>query len=57
MPTFQALEGLDGVESAKVSLADKAALVTYDPAKVQPAQMVAAVDEEGYAATPREDVS
>ena len=49
----RALQGLDGVQSAQVSLADKQAVVTYDPARVQAAQMVEAVAEEGYEASPR----
>ncbi len=49
----RALQGLDGVQSAQVSLADKEAQVTYDPAKVQAAQMVDAIEEEGYQASPR----
>ena len=48
-----ALQGLDGVQSARVSLAEKRAVVTYDPARVQVAQMVEAVAEEGYEAGPR----
>ena len=47
----KALLGLDGVQSALVSLADSAAVVTYDPAKVQPAQMQDAVADEGYEAS------
>ena len=47
----RALEGLDGVQSAQVSLDDKRAVVTYDPARVQTAQMLEAVDEEGYEAS------
>ncbi len=49
----RALQGLDGVQSAQVSLADKQATVTYDPARVQAAQMVEAIVEEGYEAAPR----
>ncbi len=49
----RALQGLDGVQSAQVSLADKQAVVTYDPAKVQVAQMLEAVAAEGYEASPR----
>jgi len=48
-----ALEGLDGVQSAWVSLHDKQATVTYDPAKVKTPQMAEAVAEEGYEASPR----
>ena len=49
----RALQALEGVQSAEVSLQDKKAVVTYDPAKVGAAQMVEAVAEEGYAASPR----
>lgn len=49
----RALKGLDGVQSAQVSLESKQAVVAYDPAKVGTAQMVQAVSEEGYEATPR----
>ena len=49
----RALQGLDGVQTAQVSLADHQAVVTYDPAKVQASQMVEAVAEEGYEASPR----
>ena len=49
----QALQGLNGVQSAQVSLADKQAVVTYDPARVQVVRMVEAVAEEGYQASPR----
>ena len=47
------LTGLDGVQSAIVSLQDHKAVVTYDPAAVQVAQMLEAVADEGYEATPR----
>lgn len=49
----KALQGLEGVQTAQVSLKDKRATVTYDPAKVQMAQMAEAVADEGYQATPR----
>jgi len=49
----RALQGLGGVQAAQVSLEDKQAVVTYDPAKVQLAQMVEAIVEEGYEAAPR----
>lgn len=49
----RALQGLDGVQTAQVSLADRQAVVTYDPAKVQASQMVEAIVEEGYEASPR----
>lgn len=44
----QALKGLDGVQSAAVSLADNRAVVTYDPSVVGMPQMKEAVAEEGY---------
>ncbi len=47
----RALQGLDGVQSATVSLEDKRAVVTYDPARVQAPQMLEAVAEEGYEAS------
>lgn len=37
------LTKLDGVADAKVSLDDKKAVVTYDPAKVTPEKMVEAI--------------
>ena len=49
----RALEGLNGVQSALVSLEEHRAVVTYDPARVQMAQMVEAVAEEGYEASAR----
>ena len=49
----RALEGLDGVQSALVSLEEHQAVVTYDPARVQTTQMVEAIAEEGYEASAR----
>ena len=46
----RALLGLPGVEKADVSLADSAATVTYDPARVSLEQMAEAVADEGYEA-------
>lgn len=43
-----ALEALTGVTSALVSLEDKAATVTYDPAGVTPGQMKAAIEDQGF---------
>lgn len=43
----QAIEALDGVERALVSLPDKA-VVTLDPEKVTDEQIRKAVEEEGY---------
>ncbi len=51
----RALQGLDGVQSAQVSLQDKRAFVTYDPAKVQVAQMMEAIADEGYEASLHSD--
>lgn len=47
----RALQGLDGVQSASVSLADAQAIVTFDPARVQVGQMAEAVADEGYQAS------
>ena len=47
----KALQALDGVQSAAVSLKFNQALVNYDPAKANVAQMIAAIGEEGYTAT------
>ena len=47
----RALEGLDGVQSARVSLDDNRAVVIYDPARAQVPQMLEAVAEEGYEAS------
>lgn len=43
----RAIEAIDGVERAVVSLPDKA-VVTLDPAKVTDDQIRQAVEEEGY---------
>jgi copper chaperone CopZ len=42
-----ALEGLQGVKSAQVSLSDAHATVEYDESQVTPEQMKAAVDDLG----------
>ena len=44
----RALTGLNGVQSAEVSLQNHFAVVIYDPAIVQIPQMLEAVAEEGY---------
>lgn len=44
----RALQALDGVQSAAVSLADSRAVVTYNPSVVGTPQMKEAVAEEGY---------
>ena len=43
-----AIQGVEGVKEAKVLLDEKRAIVTYDPARVQPAAIAAAVREAGY---------
>ncbi|NOY91152.1 MAG: heavy-metal-associated domain-containing protein [Deltaproteobacteria bacterium] len=45
-----ALEQLAGVTEARVSLRQGRALVTYDAARVTPAQMVRAIANAGYTA-------
>jgi copper chaperone len=45
-----ALQGVPGVTEARVSLDEKLAVVTGDA--VDPAALVAAVEEEGYEAVP-----
>lgn len=49
--TRKVLERLDGVSKADVSYEQKRAVVTYDPAKVTVAQMIAAVATLKYTAT------
>ena len=44
------LKGLDGVSTVDVSLAQRNATVAYDPKKVKPAQIQAAVNQAGYKA-------
>ena len=46
----RALLALTGVQSAKVSLQDHTAIVTYDPALAQVSQMIEAIADEGYEA-------
>ncbi len=43
-----AIEAVDGVKSVNVSLAEKRAVVAYDPARVKPAALVAAIRGTGY---------
>jgi copper chaperone CopZ len=45
-----AIQAVDGVKDVDVSLAEKRAQVTYDPARVKPAALVAAIKEAGYEA-------
>lgn len=47
----RALRGLDGVQSAEVSLEEGRAVVAYDPARVRVSQMTEAVADEGYEAS------
>jgi copper chaperone len=42
------LQALDGVEKAEVSLADSSATVQYEPARVKPADLQAAIEDAGY---------
>ena len=51
LATRRVLERLDGVTKAEVSYEQKRAVVTYDPAKVTVAQMIAAVATLKYTAT------
>lgn len=48
----RALAELPGVSSAEVYLEEGRAEVAYDPSLVGPEQMVAAIEEEGYQASP-----
>ena len=49
----KALEGLKGVRSAKVSFKEKLARVTYEKGVVTVEQMIEAVKDAGFRATPR----
>jgi copper chaperone CopZ len=44
----RALEAVEGVKAAEVLLAEKRAVVSYDPAVVRPAALAAAIRETGY---------
>jgi copper chaperone len=44
------LKGLDGVSTVEVSLEQRNATVAYDPKKVKPEQIQAAVNKAGYKA-------
>ncbi len=46
----EAIQGVEGVASAQVSLADKSAVVEGNPIDVD--KIIAAVKEEGYEAVP-----
>jgi copper chaperone CopZ len=43
-----ALRAVEGVRTAEVILAEKRAVVTFEPARVQPAALAAAVRDAGY---------
>ena len=43
-----ALEPLDGVESASVSIEDRNVAISYDDASVDIDAFIAAIDEQGY---------
>lgn len=45
------LSGVPGVESAKVDLVAGKASVSYDDAKVQPGQLIGAVEQIGFHAS------
>ena len=45
------LQGVDGVASAEVSLENKNATVSFDPATTSPAALVEAVEDGGYEAS------
>ncbi|MGH8063914.1 MAG: cation transporter [Candidatus Entotheonellia bacterium] len=49
-----ALEGLPGVKQAHVSFEEKEAVVVYDPDQVTVEQMMAAVANVGFRASPRQ---
>ena len=44
------LQGLDGVQSAEVSLEQKQAAVAYDAAQITPEAMIAAIEDGGFEA-------
>ncbi len=46
-----ALKRIDGVKSARVSVATKTATVDYEPAKTNPKQLVVAINSTGYRAS------
>ncbi len=51
MRVAKALKALSGVEEAAPDHKANACTVTYDPAQVTPAELVAAVTASGYAAS------
>ena len=44
----KALEGMNGVEKAEVSLENKNAVVEFDPAQTNPAALIEAVEDGGF---------
>lgn len=48
-----ALQRLHGVDEARVSYREKRATVVYDPVRVTPEDLVAAVEKAGFRATLR----
>ena len=50
IPVRHALKRIDGVASVQVSGAGTTATIDYDPAKTNPAQLVAAINSAGYQA-------
>jgi len=53
----KALNRVDGVAGAEVNLATEVATVRFDPARVDIAQLSAAVTKAGYTATPRREAA
>src|SRR3954451_15597034 len=53
----KALNRVDGVPAAEVTLATEVATVRFDPASVGLAELTAAVTKAGYTATPRRDAA
>ena len=43
-----ALQPLDGVQTASVNIPNTTVAVTYDPDTISRAQLVAAIEEQGY---------
>jgi copper chaperone CopZ len=52
-----ALKSVNGVESARVSVATKTATVDYDPSKTNPEKLVTTINATGYRATLPRDVA
>src|SRR5713101_2062415 len=51
IPMRHALRRIDGVKSVNVNAASKTATVDYEPAKVDPQQLVTAINSTGYHAS------